>query len=204
MHAKRLNRVHRIPLGEPLPADAELFYQPGPLCRVRRHQRSRPKFSRNGEPRFRRGPLHSNAEARAEKEQALELKLILSSDTHGWNISENFIAEKPLNYSDPWEFAYALGVGRPLTLKAKSKSCVFCCENFVAGLELYGGLGITQSFGLNGTSHCLGPIVQFNVPRGPSIGCEPSFGLNASRVGLFWRFRVSYEVEQHFSYFRRS
>jgi len=112
MHAKRLNRVHRIPLGEPLPADAELFYQPGPLCRVRRHQRSRPKFSRNGEPRFRRGPLHSNAEARAEKEQALELKLILSSDTHGWNISENFIAEKPLNYSDPWEFWLRLG-GRP-------------------------------------------------------------------------------------------
>lgn len=26
MHAKRLNRVHRIPLGEPLPADAELFH----------------------------------------------------------------------------------------------------------------------------------------------------------------------------------
>ena len=33
----------------------------------------------------------SNAEARAEKEQALELKLILSSNTHGWNISENFM-----------------------------------------------------------------------------------------------------------------
>ena len=54
----------------------------------------------------------SNAEARAEKEQALELKLILSSNTHGWNISENFIAEKPLNYSDPWEFWLRLG-GRP-------------------------------------------------------------------------------------------
>ena len=78
----------------------------------------------------------SNAEARAEKEQALELKLILSSNTHGRNISENFIAEKPLNYSDPWEFWLRLGVGRPLTLKAKSKSCVFCRENFVAGLEL--------------------------------------------------------------------
>jgi len=77
-------------------------------------------------------------------------------------------------------------------------------ENFVAGLELYGGLGMAQSFGLNGTSHYLGPIVQFNVPKGPSIGCEPSFGLNASRVGLLWRFRVSYEVEQNFSYFRRS
>src|SRR5271167_3056566 len=36
----------------------------------------------------------TNAQGRAEKEQALELKLILSSNTHGWNISENFIAEK--------------------------------------------------------------------------------------------------------------
>ena len=95
----------------------------------------------------------------------MELKLILSSNTHGWNISENFIAEKALNYSDPWEFGYALGVSRPLTLQAKSKSRVFCRENFVAGLELYGGLGTTQSFGLNGTAHDLGPIVQFNAPR---------------------------------------
>jgi hypothetical protein len=148
--------------------------------------------------------MTSNAEARTEKEQALELKLILSSNTHGWNISENFIAEKPLNYSDPWEFGYALGGSRPLTLQAKSKSCVSCRENFVARLELYAGLGTTQSFGLNRTSHYLGPIVQFNVPKGPSIGCEPSFVLNASRVGLLWRFRVSYEVEQIFSHFRRS
>ena len=64
----------------------------------------------------------TNAQARAAKEQALELKLILSSNTHGWNISENFIAEKPLNYSYPWEFGYALGVSRPLTLQAASKS----------------------------------------------------------------------------------
>jgi hypothetical protein len=95
----------------------------------------------------------------------LALKLIVSSNTHGWNLSENFIAEKPLNYSDPWEFGYALGVSRPLTLQAKSKSCVFCRENFVAGLGLHGGLGTTQSFGLNGTSHYLGPIVQCNAPR---------------------------------------
>ncbi|HEY1471199.1 MAG TPA: hypothetical protein VGF61_19310 [Candidatus Acidoferrum sp.] len=145
----------------------------------------------------------TNAEARAAKEQALELKLILSSNTHGWNISENFIAEKPLNYSFPWEFGYALGVSRPLTLTAGNRSCVFCRENFVSGLELYGGLGTTEAFGLSGTSHYLGPIIQFNVPKGPSIGFEPSFGLNANSVGLLWRFKVSYEVEQIFSHFRR-
>jgi len=110
--------------------------------------------------------------------------LILSSNTHGWNISENFIAEKPLNYSNPWEFGYALGVSRPLTLQAGSKSCVFCRENFAAGLELY----------------------DYSVQRaeGPSIGFEPSFGLNVNSVGLLLRFRVWYEVEQIFSHFRRS
>lgn len=144
-----------------------------------------------------------NEQGRAEKEQALELKLILSSNTHGWNISENFIAEKPLNYSNPWEFGYAVGVSRPLTLKAGSKSCVLCRENFAAGLELYGGLGTTQSFGFKQTSQYLGPNVQFNIPKGPSIGFEPGFGLNADSVGILWRFKVSYELEQLFSHFRR-
>lgn len=68
----------------------------------------------------------TNAQARNEVERALELKLILSSNTHGWNISENFIAEKALNESEAWEFGYALGVSRPLTLTASSKACVWC------------------------------------------------------------------------------
>jgi hypothetical protein len=98
----------------------------------------------------------------------------LGVEAHPLQFSEIFqpwvllaIAEKPLNYSDPWEFGYALGGSRRLTLQAKSKSCVFCRENFVAGIALYGGLGTTQSFGLNGTSHYLGLIVQFNTPRVP-------------------------------------
>lgn len=145
----------------------------------------------------------SNAQGQAAKEQALELKLILGSNTHGWNISENFIAEKPLNYSYPWEFGYALGVSRPLTLQAGRKSCVLCRENFVAGLEMYGGLGTTNGFGLSQTSQYLGPNIQFNIPKGPSVGFEPSFGLNANSVGVLWRFKVSYEIEQFFSLFRR-
>lgn len=146
----------------------------------------------------------TNAEARADKEQAIELKLILSSNTHGWNISENFIAEKPFNKNNPWEFGYALGVSRPLTLKAGSKACVLCRENFAAGLEMYGGLGTTESFGWKQTSQYLAPIIQFNIPKGPSIGFEPGFGLNANSVGLLWRFKVSYEIEQIFSRFKRN
>jgi len=144
-----------------------------------------------------------NAAARAERERSLELKLILSSNTHGWNISENFITEKALNESEAWEFGYALAVSRPLALEAGKKKCTFCRENFSAGMELYGGLGTGDGFGWKQTSQYLGPILQFNIPKGPSIGFEPSFGLNANSVGVLWRFEVSYEIEQFFDQFRR-
>src|ERR1700730_9212508 len=144
----------------------------------------------------------TNADGRADKKREMELKLILSSNTRGWNISENFISEKKLNQSGPWEFGYALGVSRPLTLSAGRNACLFCRENFVAGLELYGGLRTTDSFCLSGTSHYLGPNILFNFPKGPSIGFEPSFGENANSGGVLWRFKVSYEIEQIFSRFR--
>jgi hypothetical protein len=146
----------------------------------------------------------ANAQGRSEMERSLELKLILGSNFRGWNISENFITEKALNKSEAWEFGYALAVSRPLTLSAGRKSCVFCRENFAAGLELYGGLGTTEAFGWKQTSQYLAPNIQFNIPKGPTIGFEPSFGLNSNSVGVLWRFKVSYEIEQIFSHFRRN
>ena len=53
-----------------------------------------------------------NDDARSENQHEIEGKLILSSNYKGWNVSENFIAEKNLN-NNPWEFGYAFGVGRP-------------------------------------------------------------------------------------------
>jgi hypothetical protein len=146
----------------------------------------------------------SNAQARQDIEKAWELKLILSSNTHGWNISENFISEKATNEPEPWEFGYALAVSRPLTLAAGRRACLFCRENFSAGLELYGGLGTADSFGWKQTSQYLAPVVQWNIPKGPSIGFEPAFGLNANSVGVLWRFKVSYEFEQIFGRMRRN
>jgi len=145
----------------------------------------------------------TNSQARREFEKSMELKLIVSSNTHGWNISENFIAEKALNEPEAWEFGYALGVSRPLTLAAGRKACLFCRENFSVGLELYGGLGTANSFGWKQTSQYLAPIVQFRIPKGPSVGFESAFGLNDNSIGAMWRFKVSYEVEQIFGRMRR-
>jgi hypothetical protein len=147
--------------------------------------------------------LLTNAQGRSETEREMELKLILSSNTHGWNISENFIAEKGLNEPEPWEFGYALGVSRPLTLKAGARQCVFCRENFSFGAELYGGLGDLDGFGLKQTSHYAGPIVGFNIPRGPTVSFPPNFGLNSNSAGVIYRFTVSYEVQQLFGHFHR-
>ena len=71
------------------------------------------------------------------------------------------------------------------------------------GAELYGGLGDRYSFGWTRTSQYLGPIVSLEVPRGPTITFEPSFGLNDNSVGVLWRFKISYEIQQIGSYFRR-
>ena len=142
--------------------------------------------------------LITNAQGRSKTERSLELKLILSSNARGWNISENFISEKDLNESDPWEFGYALGISRPLALAASRKDCVFCRENFAVGAELYGGLGDLNGFGLRATSHYAGPTIGFNIPRGPTVTFSPNFGLNDNSVGVLYRFQVSYEFQQIF------
>jgi hypothetical protein len=137
----------------------------------------------------------ANAEGRREIEREIEGKLILSSYAKGWNLSENFIAEKKLS-NDPWEFGYALGASRPLSLTAQARACVLCRQNFAAGAELYGGLGTTHGFGSADTSHYAGPAVNWGLPRGTTIGFSPQFGLNDNSAGVLWRFNVSYEIQQ--------
>ncbi len=139
---------------------------------------------------------------RSQRLREMELKLILSSNVRGWNISENLIAEKNLA-AEPWEFGYALGVSRPFSLKASAQACTFCGENFAAGLELYGGLGDRYSFGLHDTSHYLAPILSFQVPGGPTIKLSPGFGLNDYSHGALFRVAVSYEIEQFAEKLRR-
>jgi hypothetical protein len=146
--------------------------------------------------------LLTNAQGRKTVERSMELKLILSSDVKGWNIAENFIAEKNLS-NEPWEFGYALGTSRALASKANSHSCIFCRQNFSAGAEMYGGLGTRYSFGWRETSQYLGPTVSFDIPKGPTVTFSPSFGLNANSVGVLYRFKVSYEIQQIFSRLHR-
>ena len=136
-----------------------------------------------------------NAEARQERKREIETKLILSSYVNGWNISENFIAEKNVRH-EPYEFGYAAGISRPLALAARAERCNLCPENFQVGAEIYGGLGTHADFGLAGTSHYVAPTVAWTVPNGPTFKISPSFGVNERSAGFLLRFGVSYEIVQ--------
>jgi len=145
--------------------------------------------------------LDPNSESRADVERELELKLILGSNVKGWNISENFIAEKNLT-NGPWEFGYAVGVSRPLKLAASAKECTFCREKFQAGVEMYGGLGDWHTFGLHQTSQYLGPSINWGAPNGVTLSFGTHFGLNDYSVPVLYRFGISYEIQQFFSHFK--
>ncbi len=123
----------------------------------------------------------------------LELKLLLSKTFKGWNIAVNPLATKPLLPSGPWEFGYAIGTSRPLALKASAKNCTFCRENFIAGVEMYGGLGDTVSPGLHETSHYLAPVVAWNLPSDWTLRLSPGFGLNDNSHRFLLRWGVSRE-----------
>jgi len=134
-----------------------------------------------------------NSVLRQEHDHELEFKLLLSGTHKGWNFVENTIATKNLS-NDPWEFGYALGASRPLALKASAKRCSFCRQNFIAGAELYGGLGDRYSFGLHDTSHYLAPVVAWNLPSDWTLRLSAGFGLNDNSHRFLLRWGVSREI----------
>jgi hypothetical protein len=136
-----------------------------------------------------------NADSRREKQRELELKLILSGNFKGWNVSENLICEKNLKNS-PWEFGYSVGASRPLKLAGSARKCTFCAQKFAAGAEMYGGLGDRYTLGLHDTSQYLGPVINWSAPAGWTLSFSPQFGLNDFSVPRIYRFGVSYEISQ--------
>lgn len=134
-----------------------------------------------------------NALARRTHQHEGELRLILSSNVHSWNFSENFISEKNLGHA-PWEFGYSLAVSRPLR-ENQSSSCTLCLAKIVVGGELYGGLGDTSSLTLRDTSHYFAPEVGWNLPRGARFSFSPGFGLTDSSLSRIYRIGFAYDFE---------
>jgi hypothetical protein len=125
----------------------------------------------------------------------LETKLILSSNLHDWNLAGNFIAEKNLSSPEGFEFGYALGVARPLAKLATGNPCRWCRENFVAGLEMYGGLGSTLDLSLHETAHYLAPVIRWQIGDNSSIHFSPAIGLTHVSNPAILRLGYSYEIQ---------
>jgi hypothetical protein len=134
-----------------------------------------------------------NAIASREHLHEIETKLILSSDFKGWNFSENFVAEKNLGHA-PWEFGYVAAASRPLRLAATPSPCNFCRENIYAGVEMYGGLGTTDSATLSGTSHYLAPLLAWKMPSGVTLRVSPGWGLTSESHRFVLRWGLKYEI----------
>ena len=135
-----------------------------------------------------------NRELQQTSAHEIEGKLILSSNTHSWNIAENFIFEKNLSQSEGIEFGYSVGVSRPLATLASASNCRFCRENFVAGVEAYGGVGSTRGFGLHDTAHYVAPVISWQVSDNTALHFSPSIGITRDSDPLLIRFSYTYEV----------
>ena len=136
-----------------------------------------------------------NSELQPIKNHEVEAKLILSSTVRDWNIAGNFIAEKNVSRGEGFEFGYAFGVARPLATLASGAQCRLCRENFLVGLELYGGLGSTEDgFSVHDTAHYIAPVMSWQISENGSLRFSPSVALTHEGSPVLLRFGYSYEL----------
>lgn len=136
-----------------------------------------------------------NSELQPHKNHELEGKLILSSTVHDWNVAENFIAEKNLSRGEGFEFGYSFGVARPLATLVSGVPCRLCRENFLAGIEFYGGLGSTQDgFSVHDTPHYVAPVLSWQISENGSLHFSPGVALTHDGSPVLLRFGYSYEI----------
>src|SRR5271166_4097986 len=131
-----------------------------------------------------------NAEASRERKREIEARLILSSNVNGWNISENFIAEKNLA-GDPWEVQN----GVDDVLVHQQTEAIFPAISGENGAFV--GRGLAGQVELGGPP-AFGAVFEFSHPRQETVavlrrGRQP-FGLNFKIARLFHRLIVGDEV----------
>jgi len=136
-----------------------------------------------------------NALLTPERDHELEGKLILSSDYHDWNISENFIVAKNFSQSEGLEFGYSFGASRPVGRLASGTNCRWCRENFIAGAEMYGGLGSTHSLGVGNTQHYVAPVISWLLNDNATVRVSTGIGLTHESNPVLIRVGYTYEIQ---------
>jgi hypothetical protein len=139
-------------------------------------------------------PFEPIADLTMEHVHELEAKLILSSSLASWNVSENFIVEKNLSKDEGFEFGYSVGVSRSLGGLASGASCHVCRENFVAGVEAYGGLGTSMERSLSDTRHFIAPVIAWHFTDRSTVKASTAFGLTDASDRYLVRVGWAYEL----------
>jgi hypothetical protein len=139
-------------------------------------------------------PFEPIADLTMEHVHELEGKLILSSSLASWNVSENFIIEKNLSKDEGFEFGYSVGVSRSLGGLASGTSCHVCRENFVAGVEAYGGLGTSVERSLSDTRHFIAPVIAWHLTDRSTVKASTAFGLTDASDRYLVRVGWAYEL----------
>ena len=129
-----------------------------------------------------------------EPAREIEGKLILSSTARNWNVATNLIFEKNLSVDEGVEFGYAVGVSRRAGDIASGAECRLCAENFVVGIELYGGLGSTQGVVVQEARHFVAPTVAWRVSDRSTVKVSASVGLTQVSDPLLLRVGWTYEL----------
>jgi hypothetical protein len=122
-------------------------------------------------------PIHELDEEHAHE---IEGRLILSSHFGRWNVAENLILEKNVSESEGFEFGYAVAASRPI-------------GQFIAGLEVYGGLGTTRPNPPAETRQFIAPLIGWRPT--PASQLKFSFGFGTTNASERYLVRIGYSVE---------
>jgi len=77
---------------------------------------------------------------------------------------------------------------------ASGASCHLCRDNFVAGVEAYGGLGTSLERSLSDTRHFTAPVVEWHLTARSTLKASTAFGLTDASDRYLVRVGWAYEV----------
>jgi hypothetical protein len=131
---------------------------------------------------------------RTERFHEIEGKLILSSAIGSWNLAENVAFEKNLSEDEGLEFGYSAGLSRAIGTLASAGPCRFCAENFVVGVEVYGGLGSSEAFARAEQRHYVAPVVSWRLTDHAALKASAGIGLTRESDRVLFRVGYAHEL----------
>lgn len=134
-------------------------------------------------------PPYAESAEEPDRERILETRLVLSQDVGPVNLAFNWINETDLASGDT-AFGYALGAMWMLHGEHEEHHG----KGVGLGLEMYGALGDTKSFGLNPKrqEHYLGPIIMYHINKHWMTHAQLAIGLSKASDNLV-RVNFGYE-----------